>query len=41
VEIFGASPEPPPGATVHFRGTDPQAGPLTKYTLIEPDVHPH
>lgn len=41
VEIFGASPEPPPGATVHFRGTDPQVGLLTKYTVVEPDVHAH
>ncbi|MHB1123238.1 MAG: DUF3182 family protein [Ramlibacter sp.] len=41
VEIFGASPEPPPGATVHFRATDPQVGLLTKYTVVEPDVHPH
>lgn len=41
VEIFGPSPDPPPGATVHFRGTDPQVGLLTKYAMIEPDVHPH
>lgn len=41
VEIFGASPEPPPGATVHFRGTDPRVGLLTKYTVVEPDVYPH
>ena len=41
VEIFGPSPEPPPGATVHFRGTDPQVGLLTKYTVVEPDVHAH
>lgn len=41
VEVFGDSPEPPPGATVHFRGTDPQVGPLTKYTVLEPDVHPN
>lgn len=39
VEIFGESPPPPPHATVYFRGTDPQAGLLTKYTVIEPDVH--
>lgn len=41
VEIFGASPEPPPGATVHFRGTDPQVGLLTKYAVVEPDVDTH
>jgi uncharacterized protein DUF3182 len=39
VEIFGDSPEPPPHAIVHFRGTDPQVGRLTKYTVVEPDVH--
>jgi hypothetical protein len=37
VEIFGASPEPPPGATVYFRGVDPHAGQLTKYTVVHPD----
>lgn len=41
VEIFGTSAEPPPGATVHFRGTDPQVGLLTKYTVVDPDVHAH
>ena len=38
VEIFGESPEPPPDASVHFRGVDPRAGLLTKYTLVEPDA---
>lgn len=38
-EVFGPSPEPPAHATVHFRGTDPQVGPLTKFTLVQPDVH--
>lgn len=41
VEIFGASPEPPPGATVHFRAIDPQVGLLTKYTVVEPHVDAH
>lgn len=40
VEIFGDSPEPPPHATVYFRGIDPRSGPLTKYTVVEPDVDP-
>ncbi|TFZ07498.1 DUF3182 family protein [Ramlibacter henchirensis] len=40
VEIFGDSPEPPPHAIVHYRGEDPKAGPLTKYTVVDPDVHP-
>lgn len=39
VEVFGPSPEPPAGAIVHFRGEDPTAGLLTKYTVIEPDAH--
>lgn len=39
VEIFGDSPEPPRHATVYFRGTDPQLGPLTKYTVVEEDEH--
>jgi len=40
VEVFGNSPEPPSQATVYFRGTDPEAGPLTKYTWVHPDVDP-
>jgi hypothetical protein len=40
VEIFGDSPEPPPHATVYFRGIDPSAGRLTKYTVVHPDVDP-
>jgi hypothetical protein len=39
VEIFGESPPPPPHATVYFRGIDPKAGRLTKYTFLEPDAH--
>jgi len=35
VEIFGDSPPPPPHATVYYRGIDPRAGRLTKYTLVE------
>jgi hypothetical protein len=38
-EVFGDSPEPPPHARVYFRGVDPQLGALTKYTVVEPDVH--
>jgi hypothetical protein len=39
-ELFGESPPPPAHAIVHYRGTDPQVGRLTKYTVIEPDVDP-
>lgn len=40
VEIFGDSPNPPPHATVYFRGVDPEAGPLTKYTVVQDDADP-
>ncbi|AMO22667.1 hypothetical protein UC35_06940 [Ramlibacter tataouinensis] len=39
-EIFGASPLPPPHAVVYFRGIDPDAGALTKYTVLRPDDNP-
>lgn len=38
-EIFGDSAEPPPHATVYFRGDDPHAGRLTKYTVVHHDEH--
>lgn len=34
-EVYGAMPELPSGATVYFSGTDPRAGPLTKYAWVE------
>jgi hypothetical protein len=37
VEVFGDGPEPPPGAMVHYRGTDPHVGPMIKYTLVDPE----
>lgn len=37
-EVYGDAPEPPPHATVYFRGTDPVQGRLTKYTVLQPDV---
>lgn len=41
VEVFGDSPEPPPHATVYFRGEDRDVGRLTKYAMVlEDDVHP-
>lgn len=33
VEVFGDTPEPPPDATIHFRGVDSRVGPMTKYTV--------
>lgn len=35
-EAYGAGVTPPPGAIVHFRGDDSRAGPITKYTVVEP-----
>jgi hypothetical protein len=40
VEVFGESPPPPPHATVYFRGDDPRAGRLTKYSVVHSDAHP-
>lgn len=40
-EAYGGHAEPPRGARVHFSGVDPQAGPLIKYTLVEPDGTAH
>jgi hypothetical protein len=37
-EAYGAE-DPPPGATVYFRGVDAQVGLLLKYTVIHPDIH--
>lgn len=37
IEIYGPSPEPPAHAAVYFRGVDPRAGQLTKYTVVHPD----
>jgi hypothetical protein len=40
-EVYGAHAEVPSGARVHFRGVDPQAGPLVKYTIVEPHGTAH
>lgn len=39
VEAYGAA-EPPQGAAVHFRGTDPEVGALLKYAFVHADAHP-
>src|SRR4051794_40728744 len=36
VEVYGGS-DPPPHATVYFRGSDEEVGPMTKYAVVEPD----
>jgi hypothetical protein len=40
-EAYGADVPVPSGARVHFRGVDPQAGPLAKYTIVEPHGTAH
>src|SRR5687767_8404286 len=35
-EAYDAAAPVPAGATVHFRGVDSRAGPITKYSLVEP-----
>ena len=35
-EAYDADAPLPAGAMVHFRGVDRSAGPITKYTLVEP-----
>jgi len=39
IERYGDDVNPPNGATVYFAGTDERAGPLVKFTSIEPYVH--
>jgi Protein of unknown function (DUF3182) len=34
LEKFGPDCNAPPGAIIHFRGDDPDVGPLTRYTLV-------
>ena len=34
-EVFGESHEPPPDATIHYRGNDPHVGPLAKYARVQ------
>lgn len=35
-EAYGSGVKPPSGAIVHFHGVDSRAGPLVKYTQVEP-----
>ncbi len=39
VERFGPLEPVPAGAVVYFQGEDPDAGPLTKYAMVETDGH--
>jgi hypothetical protein len=40
-EAYGAHAAAPRGAVVHFHGVDPLAGPLVKYTVVEPHETAH
>ena len=35
-EVFGEGVDPPPHASISFRGVDDQVGPITKYVLVRP-----
>jgi hypothetical protein len=35
---YGNGHQPPPHATVHFRGNDPQDGPMIRYTVAIPSI---
>lgn len=39
-EVYGEPAPPPATATVYFQGHDPTVGMLTKYALVETNVHP-
>jgi Protein of unknown function (DUF3182) len=34
VKLFGRGHEAPPNAVVHYRGDDPEDGPITRYTMV-------
>jgi len=40
-ELYGAHATPPRGSIVHFHGVDPAAGPILKYTIVEPHETAH
>jgi hypothetical protein len=35
-EVYGDTPQPPPGACIYYDGCDPQVGRLMKYTVVHP-----
>ena len=39
VEVHGDAPDVPADAIVHFRGVDPQLGPIIKYARLRDDAH--
>jgi hypothetical protein len=34
VKLFGKGHEAPRNAVVHYRGDDPEDGPITRYTMV-------
>ena len=40
IKVYGNAHQPPPHATVHFRGNDPQDGPMIRYTVATPSIIP-
>jgi hypothetical protein len=34
LEKFGSNRDAPPGAVIHFRGDDPEVGPILRYTVV-------
>jgi hypothetical protein len=40
IKEYGSGHQPPPHATVHFHGNDPQDGPMIRYTVATPSIIP-
>ena len=40
IEAYGPPGDLPPGAVLHFHGTDPAVGRLVKYAMVHPHGHP-
>ena len=40
IKEYGNGHQPPPHATIHFRGDDPQDGPMIRYTVATPSIIP-
>jgi hypothetical protein len=38
IKEYGSGHQPPPHATVHFHGNDPQDGPMIRYTVSTPSI---
>jgi Protein of unknown function (DUF3182) len=38
IQVFGKKHEAPADAIIHFQGDDPEAGPLLRYTVVQPTM---